>query len=57
MKFCTNTNRSKVSREVNVVAHELAKMSRLQNRTDVWLSSFPQDVAVSIATDCNSTLF
>jgi ribonuclease HI len=47
---------SKVSHEVNVVAHELAKMSRLQNKIDFWLSSFPRDVAVSIAIDCNLIL-
>jgi hypothetical protein len=43
----------KVSRDLNVVAHELARISRTQGKTDFWLACFPQEVAAAVFTDCN----
>jgi ribonuclease HI len=43
----------KVSREANTASHELAKVGRVQGRTELWLSNVPQTVAVAIANDCN----
>jgi ribonuclease HI len=43
----------KVSRDLNVVAHELARISRTQGKTDFWLACFPQEVAGAVFTDCN----
>jgi hypothetical protein len=41
-------------RELNVIAHELAKISRTRGKTDLWLMSFPQKVTKAVVTDCNS---
>jgi hypothetical protein len=43
----------KISREANIVSHELAKLGRIQGRTDFWLNNAPQDIALAIANDCN----
>jgi hypothetical protein len=42
-----------ISREVNGLAHELAKIGRVQRRTEFWLSGFPQEVSEVVASDCN----
>jgi hypothetical protein len=42
-----------ISREVNGLAHELAKIGRVQRRTEFWLSGFPQQVSEVVASDCN----
>lgn len=44
---------AKVSREVNVVSHELAKLSRVTSRTEFWLSDVPQEVTEAVAFDWN----
>jgi hypothetical protein len=44
----------KINREVNGLAHELAKIGRVQHRTEFWLSGFHQEVSEAIAYDCNS---
>jgi hypothetical protein len=42
-----------ISREVNGLAHELAKIGRVQRTTEFWLSGFPQEVSEVVASDCN----
>jgi hypothetical protein len=44
---------AKISRGINVVSHELAKLSRVSARTEFWLRDFPQKVAAAVAVDCN----
>jgi hypothetical protein len=41
-----------INRSCNSVGHELAKIRRAQARTELWLSSFPQEAAEAIANDC-----
>ena len=36
-----------ISRDANVVSHELARMGRVQARTALWLTDFPQEIAVA----------
>jgi hypothetical protein len=43
----------KISREINIVSHELAKLGRVQGRTQVWLSDFPPEIATVLDRDCN----
>jgi hypothetical protein len=51
-----NTIIANIDRVANGVSHELAKISRTQKRTEVWLANFPVDVAKANTHDCNSTL-
>jgi ribonuclease HI len=46
---------AKINREANVVSHELAKLGRMQGRTEFWLRDYPREVAVAVASDCNPT--
>jgi hypothetical protein len=43
----------KVSRDVNMVSHELARLGRVDRRTELWLPDSPEEVASAIAVDCN----
>ena len=40
-----------ISRDANGASHELAKMGRVQRRTEVWLQSFPQEISTSLEAD------
>jgi ribonuclease HI len=42
-----------VSREANMVSHELAKLGRVQARTEFWLRDAPQEIAMAMNLDCN----
>jgi hypothetical protein len=44
----------KVSRDVNMVCHELTRLGRVDRRTELWLLDFPEEIARAIAVDCNS---
>ncbi|KAK1678993.1 hypothetical protein QYE76_039841 [Lolium multiflorum] len=44
---------AKISRGINAVSHELAKLSRVSARTEFWLRDIPQEVATAVAVDCN----
>jgi Trp operon repressor len=44
---------AKISRGINVVSHELAKLSRVNARTEFWMRDFPQEVAAAVVVDCN----
>jgi hypothetical protein len=37
---------TKISRNVNAVSHELARMGRCQHRTELWLMGFPTEIAL-----------
>jgi prefoldin subunit 5 len=41
---------AKVYREANLVSHELAKLGRVQRRTESWVQNYPQDIAKAIVT-------
>jgi hypothetical protein len=43
-----------VSRDINSVSHILAKLGRVQGRTEFWLSDYPQEVASAVSCDCTS---
>jgi hypothetical protein len=43
----------KMSRDVNMASHELARLGRVQKRTQVWLMDSPQEIAAVITNDCN----
>uniref|UniRef100_A0ACD5WDU7 Uncharacterized protein n=1 Tax=Avena sativa TaxID=4498 RepID=A0ACD5WDU7_AVESA len=43
----------KISRYANQASHELAKLSRVQHRTAVWLRNFPEEITDAINNDCN----
>ncbi|KAK1642061.1 hypothetical protein QYE76_059866 [Lolium multiflorum] len=45
---------AKVYREANLVSHELAKLGRVQHRTESWFQTYPQEIAEGIVSDCNS---
>jgi hypothetical protein len=47
---------AKISRDVNAVSHELAKIDRCQQRTELWPTGFPPKIAQSVETDCNPIL-
>jgi ribonuclease HI len=44
---------TKISRDANMVSHELAKLGRINHRTAVWYVDFPQEIEQAIACDCN----
>jgi hypothetical protein len=44
----------KINREINSVSHELAKIGRVQGRTQVWLSDYPLEIAAALARDCKN---
>ena len=44
---------ARISRDVNLVSHELARIGRVQSRTELWLRDFPQEIAEAISNDCN----
>jgi ribonuclease HI len=44
---------AKISRDVNVASHELAKLGRVHGRTEVWFSSHPPEIAEALSNDCN----
>jgi ribonuclease HI len=44
----------KISRDINHVSHELAKLGRVQGRTQVWLCDFPPEIATVLARDCTT---
>jgi hypothetical protein len=39
-----------------MVAHELAKIGRTRGKTNLWLTSFPQEVSKAVVSDCNSAV-
>jgi hypothetical protein len=41
----------KISREINSVSHELAKLARVQGRTELWLSTCPPEVTSAVKSD------
>ena len=41
-----------ISHDVNEVSHELAKLGRVQARTEVWLGDFPPEIALLVAKEC-----
>jgi ribonuclease HI len=43
----------KISRDANVVSHELAKIGRVQLRSDVWFDELPTEVEAARTHDCN----
>jgi hypothetical protein len=43
----------KVSRDVNMVSHELTRLGRVDRRTELWLLDSPKEIARAIAVDCN----
>jgi ribonuclease HI len=43
----------KMSRDVNMASHELARLGRVHKRTHVWLMDFPQEISEVITSDCN----
>jgi ribonuclease HI len=43
----------KVSRDVNMVSHELARLGRVDRKTELWLLDSPEEIARAIAVDCN----
>uniref|UniRef100_A0ACD5TUW4 Uncharacterized protein n=1 Tax=Avena sativa TaxID=4498 RepID=A0ACD5TUW4_AVESA len=47
------TSLVKISRNGNQVSHDLAKLSRVQDRTAVWLRNYPEEISVAINLDCN----
>jgi hypothetical protein len=51
-----STRIAKIGREANVVSHELARIGRVQNRTEFWLASAPPEIAKAIEHDRNSIL-
>jgi hypothetical protein len=40
---------AKISGGINVVSHELSKLSRLSARTEFWLRDFPHEVSAAVA--------
>ena len=46
-------NLVKISREANTVSHELARLGRVQGRTEFWLGSTPPDPSEVVALDCH----
>ena len=48
------TKIARISRDVNVVGHELARLGRVHARTEVWLRSFPQEIIEAVTMDYNS---
>uniref|UniRef100_A0ACD5U5F7 Uncharacterized protein n=1 Tax=Avena sativa TaxID=4498 RepID=A0ACD5U5F7_AVESA len=51
------TSIARISRDANIVSHELAKYGRGEPRMAVWLSNFPQEVCRYITADCNPIIF
>ena len=49
------TKLASISCDGNGASHELARLGRVQARTEVWPGSFPLELAMAIATDCNPT--
>jgi hypothetical protein len=43
----------KISRDCNHVSHELTKMGRLRNHSQVWLGSGPPEISQAMTNDCN----
>jgi hypothetical protein len=50
------TRIAKIGREANAVSHELARLGRVVQRTELWLTSFPTEIAKAMSDDCNSIL-
>ena len=46
-------NLVRISRDVNMASHELARIGRVHSRTAVWPPSLPPEIARTIANDCN----
>jgi ribonuclease HI len=47
------TRVAQISRDVNQVSHELAKLGRIQHRAELWLRGHPDEVANAMNMDCN----
>jgi ribonuclease HI len=47
---------AKILHEANCASHELAKIGRVEGRTETWFDSFPSDNAMAVAVDCNSAM-
>lgn len=50
------TKTASINRDANGASHELARTGRVQNRTEVWLRSFPQEISRAVDFDCNPPL-
>jgi hypothetical protein len=48
-----NTALAKIQRDANRVSHELAKVGRVQGRTETWVQNLPSEVAKAVSLDCN----
>jgi hypothetical protein len=46
----------KINRYANNASHELAKIGKVQGRTEFWLGDFPAEIAATILYDCNSVM-
>jgi ribonuclease HI len=44
---------SRVGRDKNCVSHELARIGRVDQKTELWLGDFPPEIRQHIDTDCN----
>jgi hypothetical protein len=43
----------KIGRNVNVASHELARLGRVAQRTEMWLMGFPEEIAMIITDECD----
>jgi hypothetical protein len=48
-----NTPLAKIHRDANQASHELAKVGRVQGRTETWVQNMPPEVAKAVLLDCN----
>jgi ribonuclease HI len=47
---------TKISREANVASHELARLARVNEHSEMWLGDYPPDIAEALARDCNPVI-
>jgi hypothetical protein len=43
----------KISRDTNMVSHELAKLGRVYHRNAEWFAGLPREAAAAMVLDCN----
>jgi hypothetical protein len=48
------TNVLSINRQANGVSHELAKLGRVQGRTEFWVQNFPREVSNAVILDLRS---
>jgi hypothetical protein len=44
---------TKISRDANGPSHELARLARVNEHSEMWLGDYPPDIAEALARDCN----